>query len=233
VPGSVAERHRATSVLGGLLVQPLQARDPAQVREHPHLLGGIATPPVRVEGRRDAVPRRGPVGCRDRRQRALEQHPVQAEEVTGPPGERLQLLDDAAQPGDLAEVGVGGLEAVEADDQRGVLARGATGRGGAASVVARLANDSRCVASTARRASASASAARSPRAAAIRRQERSGGTHSATGDPAPTTASPPSSRNATISSLRSPASRAAASAARWSSRASAQRSRASRADRGR
>ena len=138
MPSPVAERDSATSVLGRLLVQPLQARDPAQVREHPHLVGGVAAAPVRVERRHDAVPRRGPVGCRDRRQRALEQHPVQAEEVAGPPGERLQLLEDVAQPGDLAEVGVGGLEAVQADDQRGVLARGATGRGGAESVVERL-----------------------------------------------------------------------------------------------
>ena len=75
------------------------------------------------------------------------------------------------------------------------------------------------MASTASRASRSASAARSPRATACRSPVRSGGTHSATGNPAPTGASPPSSRSAVIARRRSPASRAAASAARWSSTA--------------
>ena len=69
----------------------------------------------------------------------------------------------APQRGDLAEVGDGGLEAVEADDQRGVIAprrdrprrRGVRGR-----TPPRRTADG--VASTASRASASASAARSP-----------------------------------------------------------------------
>ena len=108
------------------------------MRAHPDLVGHVAAAPVGGKRLLDASDRIRPRGVRHGRQRALEQHPVQAEQVAGPSRQRLQLVDDGAQLTDFAEVGAGRLETVQADEQRLLVARRAPGGRGAATLVVGL-----------------------------------------------------------------------------------------------
>ena len=62
---------------------------------------------------------------------------LQPEQVTLAPQQRLELFDHRGQRVGVAEVGMSGLEPIEASGERVVIGRGAASRDGALTVVER------------------------------------------------------------------------------------------------
>ena len=166
----------------------------------------------------DALLGARPVGRADRGEGGLEHRPLLQVRVADPAQQRLQLGQHLAQRAELAQVGVGVLQPVEAGRERGLVV-GAAGRGDRAPARSRGHRRTAAGCWPAPRARTGCGPAwpgrRAPRRCAARRCRKADASAIETATPA----CPPSSRSTVISRLRCPARRAASRAARRSSNA--------------
>jgi hypothetical protein len=78
-----------------------------------------------------------PVACRKRDERRLEDGMLQPEQVTLAPQQRLELVEHAGQRSGMTEVGMSGLEPVQARGQRLIVAGGPARSHGTLAVIER------------------------------------------------------------------------------------------------
>src|ERR1700689_4035113 len=105
-------------------------------------MAGVRRGPVRVtaalvdlNGRLGGSFRLTPVTGRERHVARLEDRVLQPEQVTLAPQERFELIEHRGQRAGVAEVGMSGLESVEACCERVLVGGRPPGRGGALPIV--------------------------------------------------------------------------------------------------